>query len=248
MTSATTRLNEIESSARFVKAELGQALNAVLNKDYDELEAFIRRAALVADGMCEDLKRIQAGAAMSQPMALMVSQNTVEWYTPQWVTDLAREVLGGIDLDPASNPVANEWVQAETFYTKDEDGYSKPWRGTVWLNPPFDETERWARRLEAAYVDGDVTAGLFLCNSAPGYNWYERLVDVWPAIQFRKRMAFVRGDGLVNKDKGGLAKKSQTVIYFGRDIERFEAVFSPHGRRLHNPVAQPVGLFQQEAA
>lgn len=179
----------------------------------------------------------------SQAMALMVSQNTVEWYTPPWVLDEARKVLGSIDLDPASNETANAWVQATRFYAKADDGFMRPWAGRVWLNPPFDETERWARRLEAAYVDGDVTAALLLVNSAPGYNWYERLVDVWPAVQFRKRMAFVRGDGLVNKDKGGLAKKSQTIVYFGRDVSLFEAVFAPHGRRLHNPVEAPQGIF-----
>lgn len=241
-------LSELESTARFLKTELNQALNAVLEGDTASLESCLRRAALSADAICESAKKLQATpAAMSQAMALMTSQNTVEWYTPEWVTDLARDVLGGIDLDPASNPIANEWIKAERFFTKDDDGYTKPWSGRVYLNPPFDETERWAKRLEAAYVDGDVRAGLLLVNSAPGYSWYERLVDVWPAIQFRKRMAFVRGDGLTNKDKGGLAKKSQTVIYFGADVERFESVFAPYGRRLHNPVEQPRGLFSEAA-
>lgn len=205
----------------------------------------LRTRTLIADAADLIRKYMESGSVMSQSMALMTAQGSDEWYTPRWVTDLAREVLGVIDLDPASNPTANAWVQATAFYTKDDDGYSKPWYGTVWLNPPFDETARWFKRLEAAYVDGDVTAALFLCNSAPGYAWYEQMVDVWPAVQFRKRMAFVRGDGLVNKDKGGLAKKSQTIVYLGKDIARFESVFGAYGRRLHNPVVRPVGLFEE---
>jgi hypothetical protein len=218
---------------------IGAALQRLEVPDEGNLAAAL---LLLADA--RSLLKRACGPAQSQAMALMVSQASVEWYTPPWVLDEARKVLGSIDLDPASNPTANAWVQAKTFYTRADDGFMKPWAGRLWLNPPFDETERWARRLEAAYVDGDVTAALLLVNSAPGYNWYERLVDVWPAIQFRKRMAFVRGDGLVNKDKGGLAKKSQTVVYFGRDVARFEAVFGAFGRRLHNPEPQPVGVFQ----
>ena len=170
---------------------------------------------------------------MSQAMRLMVSQHTDEWYTPAWVLDLARQILGGIDLDPASSPTAQRAVQAAAYFTQADDGYRQPWRGRVWLNPPFSEAERWARRLAAAYVDGDVTTGLLLVNSAPGYNWYEQLVDAWPAIQFRKRLAFTRADGR----PAGLAKKSQTLVYFGADVARFYEVLAPYGR----PLAQREG-------
>lgn len=187
-------------------------------------------------------------AGMSQPMALMTSNNTDEWYTPAWVLALARECLNGIELDPASSAAANTAVQAERYYTHDDDGYRRDWRcRSLWLNPPFSDTARWARRLAAAYADGDVGVALLLVNSAPGYTWYEELADVWPAVQLRKRLAFVRADGGVNKDKGGLAKKSQTIFYFGPDVARFESVFSPYGRRLHAPQPQPRGLFEEAA-
>jgi len=39
-----------------------------------------------------------------------------EWYTPAKYIDLAREVMGGIDCDPATSEIANQTVKAETFF------------------------------------------------------------------------------------------------------------------------------------
>ena len=50
-----------------------------------------------------------------------------EWYTPAELIDAARDVLGGIDLDPASSAIANETVKAERYFTVDVMG--SPRRG-----------------------------------------------------------------------------------------------------------------------
>lgn len=162
---------------------------------------------------------------MQQAMSVLTSQATVEWYTPPHIIDLARHVLGGIDLDPASSDIAQQWIQAGAYYTADTLLQS-PWSGRVWLNPPFDDTPAWAARLERAYVCGDVTAALLLVNSAPGYRWYEDLWRRWPVCCLRERLRFVQADGTV----GGQAKKAQTIAYFGQDVRQFIDTFSPIGR------------------
>lgn len=60
-----------------------------------------------------------------------------EWYTRPEIIDLDREVLGQIDVDPASNEIAQEWIKADTFFTEDTNGLDKHWKGKVWVNQPY---------------------------------------------------------------------------------------------------------------
>lgn len=162
---------------------------------------------------------------MNQSMSVLTSQATTEWYTPPHIITMARSALGDIDLDPASNDIAQQWIQARTYYTAGTP-LQAPWSGRVWLNPPFDDTPAWIDRLERAYSRGDVAAALLLVNSAPGYIWYEDLWRSWPVVCLRERLCFIRPDGT----PGGQAKKAQTIAYLGTDIRRFIDVFRPLGR------------------
>ena len=89
---------------------------------------------------------------------LVVTKYTgeVEWHTPaQWI-EAARRVLGAIDLDPASSDRAQETVGAETYFTKETDGLSRPWAGRVWLKPAVrrrcgGQVRRQARRARPVW-------------------------------------------------------------------------------------------------
>lgn len=62
--------------------------------------------------------------------------NSVEHPTPSFIVEAAREVMGGIDLDPASCTAANEVVRALTYYALPHDGLTFDWYGRTFLNPP----------------------------------------------------------------------------------------------------------------
>lgn len=64
--------------------------------------------------------------------------NTNEQYTPPDLVEMVREVLGGIDLDPASSELANHTVQASQIFTEadGEKTFHEDWCGRVFMNPP----------------------------------------------------------------------------------------------------------------
>lgn len=63
-----------------------------------------------------------------------------DWLTPPGIiAELARELGGEFDLDPACPP-AMPWRTARRMICRPEDGLSADWGGgnvRVWLNPPY---------------------------------------------------------------------------------------------------------------
>ena len=95
--------------------------------------------------------------------------------TPPLILEDARYVLGNITLDPASDEIANHWVQASTFYSLEEDGFSKEWiADTVWLNPPGTSTSKgrvikashWFKKFLHHFKKKDIESGILLCYRA----------------------------------------------------------------------------------
>ena len=64
------------------------------------------------------------------------SSETNEHYTPREYPDAAREVMGAIDLDPASSEQANALIRSTDYFTAVDNGFVRHWHGRVWLNPP----------------------------------------------------------------------------------------------------------------
>lgn len=75
--------------------------------------------------------------------------------TPEAYLVAAAQVLGGIDLDPASSARWNRRVQAAFIYTEYDDGLSQPWFGSVWLNAPGGKFPKGHK------LGGQSKAGLF---------------------------------------------------------------------------------------
>lgn len=170
---------------------------------------------------------------MSQPFTIFTSCETNEWYSPPWVIALAREVMGDIDLDPASCDHAQQVVKAAKYYTKEENGLRWPWHGRTWLNPPYGtEQKPWIDKLVYDYQRGRVPEAILLTKSALGYDWFEATWDRSSSVCLaRKRIPFINSE---NGSCTEAAKAGSTFFYFGPNLARFEEVFSPIGRVYHD--------------
>lgn len=146
-----------------------------------------------------------------------------EWYTPAEHLDLARKVLGGIDLDPASSETANRTVGAGTFFTEADNGLDKPWFGKVWLNPPYAQPAiaHFADKMVEEWGKGDVDAAIVLTHNYTDTAWFQKMARAASAICFtRGRVRFVSPEGELAAPTQG-----QAFFYFGHDVDAFADVF-----------------------
>jgi site-specific DNA-methyltransferase (adenine-specific) len=178
----------------------------------------------------EEQWRIISGNGDEKSKPVHVSQNTgqPEWYTPAEYIEAARKVLGGIDLDPASSEIAQETVRAGEFYTAENEGLSKEWRGRVWLNPPYNAEliGQFVGKLCDHVQAGDVPAALLLVNNATETKWFQEASSVCRATCFPSgRIRFLNEHG----DAEGAPLQGQSILYFGDRPEAFREEFQRFG-------------------
>lgn len=164
------------------------------------------------------------------------SSASVEWYTPAKYLDGVREVLGEIDLDPASSEEANKTVRARKIF--DDRGLELNWFGRVFLNPPYGvekiEIDGVQRRVSLAsafcyraidqYERRNIDACIMLVNSLHSQTWQRPLYD-FPICFVDHRIQFVSGDGEANENP----TFQNIFVYLGTDEIKFASVFTRFG-------------------
>lgn len=146
-----------------------------------------------------------------------------EWYTPEKYINLARKVLGKIDLDPASSAKANETVGAAHYFPASQNGLNQEWRGRVWLNPPYAQPliGQFVEKMVEERSAERVSAGIMLTHNYTDTSWFHKACEIADAICFtRGRIKFVDSEG-----NDCAPTQGQAFFYFGDDVELFATTF-----------------------
>jgi len=178
----------------------------------------------------------------------VADRDSDSWYTPTVYTEMAREVMGEIDLGPFSSVTAIRRIRAKRFFDTMEDAHRQSWfqdQGRVFMNPPY------GRKLVDAAVDlflahwaGEcVSQGVVLVNNATETRWFQSLLRGSDAVCFPdRRIAFENDDG---KHVSGNTR-GQAFFYFGHRESRFREVYSRIGVVLMTYIPHIAdGIFRQ---
>jgi phage N-6-adenine-methyltransferase len=196
----------------------------------------VARAEVVADRAPELWEKCKAGevtigaayAEVTQPKA-HVSNNSGdnEWYTPQEIIEAARKVLITIDLDPASSEVANTIVRATTFYAAEDNGLSHPWRGHIFMNPPYAQPliGQFCEKICEEFDAGGISA-IVLTNNATETAWFQTLSSRAAAICFPRSRIRFWSPGKTNASP----LQGQAIFYFDGSLELEGEGFDGIGR------------------
>jgi len=180
----------------------------------------------------------------SERVLATIRSDSDEWYTPRAYVEAARQVMGSIDLDPASCPLANLTVKATAIYTQADDGLRYPWHGNVWLNPPYgNEKDRFVDYALAELAAGRLRQAVLCLNShATDTVWFQPLWD-YPVCLTHHRVRFMGGAN--GKAAAETAPTTGTAfVYLGPRSDRFASSFAQFGPILR--CAHPATCTAQE--
>ena len=151
-----------------------------------------------------------------------------EWYTPEEYIQAVRDVLGTIDLDPASSEIANKVVAAAQFFTAEDDGLTKDWTaGTLWMNPPYAQPliAQFVEKVVLSFAEGRVLEAIVLTHNYTDTAWFHRAEESCNAGCFtRGRIGFLSPDG-----EKAAPTQGQAFFYFGGNVDRFANRFQSIG-------------------
>ena len=160
--------------------------------------------------------------------AQLINQDSgdFEYYTPPEIIEAAREVMGSIDLDPASSHRADKIVQADRYFTIEEDGLKQSWEGNIWMNHPFQRGRNhlWINKLVEEYNDGNINQACCITYAATSEKWFSPLL-AFPQCFLIPRTNYFLPDGSL---KRGVTKGS-VVTYLGVSVKQFKEIFSNYG-------------------
>lgn len=157
-----------------------------------------------------------------------------EWYTPYdpWIKNVQILYGGQIGLDPCSNKIAQQWINAKVYWTintpispLNRHWGSKKKPNSVWFNPPYcGEMPYWVNHMigqwELKHIE-QIT--VLIRGDSQALRDLQDLAGLW--CEPKRRIRFILPNGEVSKKP----IPGYRLFYLGENKDEFADLFSPHG-------------------
>jgi hypothetical protein len=150
--------------------------------------------------------------------------------TPPYALEPVRALLGGIGLDPCTEP--DNPTGAARWYSLPADGCALPWDApTVWCNPPYGEArDRWVDRCIA---EGKHRKVVLLIPAHTETRTFQRALKACTSVllvQARLRFGVLRDNG-----RQEAASHGSAMFGFGVDLSPLHGLGVPMLPNLKTP-------------
>ena len=133
----------------------------------------------------------------------LFTNNSDEWTTPKYLYNELNKRFK-FTLDPCST---NENHLCDKYFTKEDDGLSKSWKGeTVYVNPPYSNIKKW---VEKCYMEHKTngTSVVMLIPSRTDTIYFHNY------IYHKADIKFIKGRLHFSNSKNSAPFPSMIVIY-----------------------------------
>ena len=114
----------------------------------------------------------------------LTSTGNIVAETPKYLFDRISSIFN-FSLDACALP---ENAKCESYYTPEDDGLSKPWRGGVWCNPPYGrEISSWVKKACEESQKEYNSFVLMLLPARTDTKWW------WEYVQGKATLFFIKG-------------------------------------------------------
>lgn len=132
------------------------------------------------------------------------SSATDLWATPQSFFDTYNQKYN-FSLDACASP---ENAKCPKYFTKEDDGLSQEWHGTVWMNPPYGrEIIKWMKKAYESSLKG--TTVVCLVPSRTDTKW-------WHEYAMKGEIEFIKGRLKFGNSLNSAPFPSAVVVFKGK--------------------------------
>lgn len=201
----------------------GKKTKHVPNSELEHFQTLVQNGQLLQK-IEKAISKLKAKKLSSREV--LTSSASDEHYTPSGYIELARSVMGSIDIDPASSETAQAWVKADTFYTIHDNGLDKAWTGNLWLNPPYGKhISLWTEKVVQKFDQGNIKQAVLLVRPASASSWYMDLSKRFAKCETYRRICFINAKGEAQKQP----PHGNVFFYLGDNEKRFRDMFGTVG-------------------